>query len=71
MKKKAIEIKEGDRVNIAGKLFNIKEIEVSDTITKGKSGANGKRKVRLVAVDKDNQKIIIIRPEDYPIECPE
>ena len=62
MKKQAKDLKKGDKVKIAGKLFTILEVEVSDVAKQGKS------KVRIVAVDEKGEKLIIIRPEDYPFE---
>ena len=63
MKKQAKELVKGDKVTIAGQVCNIDEIEISDI------GKHGKRKVRIVAVTPSSEKIIIVRPEDYPIEC--
>ena len=62
MKRKAIDLKKGDSIELAGKKFTIEEIEVSDI------GKQGKRKVRLVAKSDQGEKIVIIRPEDYPID---
>ena len=59
MKKQARELKKGDKIIIAEKIFIINEIEISDI------GKQGKRKVRLVCLDEKNEKLIIIRPEDY------
>ena len=62
MKKKAKELKKGDKIKIAGKGFTVIEIEISEI------GKQGIRKVRIVATDEKGEKIVIIRPEDYPIE---
>ena len=62
MKKKAKDLKKGDRIKIAGKWFSLKEIEISDI------GKQGKRKVRIVGEDDKGEKIVIIRPEDYPFD---
>ena len=59
MKKQSKELKKGDKIKIADKDFIISEIEISD-ISK-----QGKRKVRLVCFDENNEKLVIIRPEDY------
>lgn len=62
MKKLAREIKKGDRIKIADQNGIVEEIEISDI------GKQGKRKVRIVALTERKEKIILIRPEDYPIE---
>ena len=62
MKKLAKQLKEGDKISIAGQKAIIKTIEFSDI------GKHGKRKARIEAVKEKNEKIIIIRPEDYPFE---
>jgi len=59
--KKAKELKAGDSVNISGKKFLVEEVEISDI------GKQGKRKVRIIATS-GSEKIVIIRPEDYPID---
>ena len=68
MKKQAKDIKKNDKIIIAGTMFNVEEIEMSDAGL-GKSGRNAKRKVRIVAIANGKEKLIIIRPENYPIEC--
>jgi len=62
MKKQAKNLETGDKITIADKIFVVKNIEISDI------GKHGKRKVRIEAMV-DQEKIIIIRPEDYPFEC--
>ena len=62
MKKQAKDLKKGDKIKIADKAFTINEIEISDI------GKQGKRKVRLELINSENEKLVIIRPEDYPIE---
>lgn len=62
MKKLAKELKKGDKIIVAGKLFSIEIIELSEI------GKQGTRKVRLELVDEKKEKIVIIRPEDYPFE---
>lgn len=61
-KKQAKELKKGNKVIVAGKSFNIENIEISDI------GKQGKRKVRLELKDDKGEKLVIIRPEDYPFE---
>lgn len=62
MKKKAEELQKGDKVNIAGQEAIIEEVEVSDI------GKQGKKKCRLVLILKNGEKIVIIRPSDYPFD---
>ncbi len=62
MKKKAIDLKKGDAISLAGKKFVVEEIEVSDI------GKQGTKKVRIVVKSELGEKIVIIRPEDYPFE---
>ncbi|MEK6760745.1 MAG: hypothetical protein AABX93_02365 [Nanoarchaeota archaeon] len=62
MKKQAKDLKKGDKIKIAGNTMPIDEIEISDI------GKQGKRKIRIVAKSDSGEKIVLIRPEDYPIE---
>ncbi len=62
MRKKAKELKKEDKILIAGKIFLIEEVELSDI------GKQGTKKVRLVAKSSLGEKIVVIRPEDYPFE---
>ena len=62
MKKQAKDLKQRDSIEITGKSCKIQEIEISDI------GKHGKRKVRIVALTPENEKIVIIRPEDYPFD---
>ena len=60
MKKQAKELKRGDKINIFGKEGLVEQIEFSDI------GKHGKRKARIVVKTSDGQKVVMIRPEDYP-----
>ena len=60
MKKKASEVKPGQTITIAGEEFQVISIETSDI------GKQGKRKCRIEAQKANGEKVIIIRPEDYP-----
>jgi translation elongation factor P/translation initiation factor 5A len=62
MKKKANELRKGNKIKIAGKDFVIENIEQSDI------GKQGTRKCRIEAKNEAGEKIVIIRPEDYPFE---
>jgi translation elongation factor P/translation initiation factor 5A len=61
MKKKASELKQGNKINLFGKRGIIEKVAISDI------GKQGKRKVRL-EVDLEGEKSIMVRPEDYPFE---
>ena len=63
MKKKASELKQGDKVVIAGKKCVIKGIELSEI------GKHGSKKCRIEAESESGEKVVIIRPEDYPVNC--
>lgn len=62
MKKQAKEVKKGNNIQIAGKTCVVETFEMSDI------GKHGKRKCRIEAKTPEGEKIILIRPEDYPIE---
>ena len=62
MKKLAKELKRGDKLNIFGKEAVVEEIEFSDI------GKQGKKKARIVARTNDEQKVVMVRPEDYPFD---
>ena len=62
MKRLAKDLKKGDKIKVAGKLLVISEFEISDI------GKQGKRKVRIIAASENAEKIVIIRPEDYPFD---
>lgn len=59
MRKLAKDVVKGDKIDIAGKPCLVEELEVSDI------GKHGKRKVRILAITPENEKIVIIRPDDY------
>ena len=63
MKKKASELKQGDKVVITGRKCVIKSIEISEI------GKHGSSKCRIEAESESGEKIVIIRPENYPINC--
>jgi len=62
MKKQAKDLKKGDKINMAEQICIVDSIELSDI------GKHGKRKCRIVAITQRNEKIILIRPEDYPFD---
>ena len=64
MEKQAKDLTKGEKIIIAGQECLIEDIEISDI------GKHGKRKVRISATTSSGEKIVIIRPEDYPFETP-
>lgn len=62
MKKQAKDLQKGEKIKLADRVFSISEVELSDI------GKHGKRKVRLVLQQDSEEKMVIVRPEDYPIE---
>lgn len=62
MKKTAKEIRKGDKLVLGGEELEVEEVEISDI------GKQGTKKVRIVAKKNSGEKVVIIRPEDYPLE---
>jgi len=62
MKKPANQLKKGDKIILANQEYIIEELEISDI------GKHGMRKVRVVALSPKQEKIVLIRPEDYPFD---
>jgi len=60
MQKLAKDIKKGDKLNIVGELLTIESVEISDI------GKQGTKKVRIEAKKSNGEKIVLIRPADYP-----
>ena len=63
MKKLAKELKKGDSIVIAGEKLSINSVENSDI------GKQGTSKCRIEAKKQNGEKIVIIRPADYPFNC--
>ncbi|OIO80968.1 hypothetical protein AUJ84_02000 [Candidatus Pacearchaeota archaeon CG1_02_32_132] len=63
MKKKAEEIKKGDKIIIGGEELIVQNVESSDI------GKQGTKKCRIEARKGDGEIVIIIRPADYPFSC--
>ena len=55
-------LKQGDKIKIADKICKIESTEISEI------GKQGVRKCRIAAKTDEGESIVIIRPEDYPIE---
>ncbi|MEK6854738.1 MAG: hypothetical protein AABX73_00780 [Nanoarchaeota archaeon] len=62
MKKISKDLKKGDIIILSGREFIIENIEFSEI------GKQGTRKCRIEAKTKEGEKIVIIRPEDYPFD---
>lgn len=62
MGKLAKDLKIREKIKIADQICAIESIEVSDI------GKQGKRKVRIVVITPKNEKLVLIRPEDYPFD---
>jgi len=61
-KKKASGIKAGDTIKLAGKSCKVENVELSEM------SKQGTKKVRIAAKTSDGEKIVIVRPADYPID---
>lgn len=62
MKKKAKELERGEKIKLGGRVFLVESIELSEI------GKQGVRKCRIEAKSDSGEKIVLIRPEDYPVE---
>ena len=62
MKKKAEELKKGDKFAIGTEILSVESIELSDV------GKQGVKKCRIVALRTGGDKVIIVRPSNYPFE---
>jgi translation elongation factor P/translation initiation factor 5A len=60
--KKSQELKKGDKISMAGEKLIVDSIEVSDL------GKQGTKKARIVALKSNKEKVVIIRPADYPMQ---
>ena len=62
MKKQAKDLKKGDKLVLAEQTCVVETIEFSDI------GKQGKRKCRILVITPKGEKLVIIRPEDYPVD---
>ena len=62
MKKKAEELKKGDKFLIGPESLSVESIELSDV------GKQGVKKCRIVAMKSNGDKIVLVRPSNYPLE---
>lgn len=65
MGKQAKDLTKGEKIIVAGQECTVNDIEISEI------GKHGKRKCRLDLITSRGEKIVIIRPEDYPVETAE
>jgi len=62
MKMKTKQIKKGSIIFLIGKKWTVESIETSDI------GKQGTKKCRLELKNENGEKMVIIRPEDYPLD---
>lgn len=62
MKKKAKDLKKGDNIKLAGKVCTIDNIEFSEI------GKQGSKKARIEAKTDQGERVVVIRPEEFPFE---
>lgn len=62
MKKVAEKLKKGDKFSVGSEILLVESIEISG------AGKQGVKKCRIVAVKANGEKIIIIRPSNYPFD---
>jgi len=62
MKKKAEELKKGDKIAIGPETLTIESIELSDV------GKQGVKKCRIIALKQNGEKVTIVRPSNYPFD---
>jgi len=62
MKKKAEELKKGDKIIIGPEILSIDTIELSDV------GKQGVKKCRIIALKQNGEKVILVRPSNYPFD---
>ncbi|MDP2672668.1 MAG: hypothetical protein Q8O84_02555 [Nanoarchaeota archaeon] len=62
MKKKAEELKKGNKFAIGSEILSVDNVELSDV------GKQGVKKCRITARKANGEKVIIVRPSNYPFE---
>jgi translation elongation factor P/translation initiation factor 5A len=62
MKIEAKELKKGDKIIVGGEELLVESVEISEI------GKQGTQKCRIEAVKKNGEKVVLVRPADYPIE---
>ena len=63
MKKQAKELKKGDKISIGDEILVIESTEISGI------GKQGVQKCRIAALKDNGERLVIIRPADYPFNC--
>jgi translation elongation factor P/translation initiation factor 5A len=62
MKKLAEQLKNGDKIAIGPETLAIESIEISDV------GKQGVKKCRIIASKQNGEKVILVRPSNYPFD---
>lgn len=62
MKKKAEQLKKGEQLSIGADILKVDSIELSDV------GKQGVKKCRIVALNGKGEKIVLVRPSNYPFD---
>ena len=62
MKKKAEDLKKGDKISIGPEILSIESIELSDV------GKQGVKKCRIIALRSSGEKVVLVRPSNYPFD---
>lgn len=62
MKKTAEQLKNGDKIAIGPETLKIESTEISDV------GKQGVKKCRIVALRLNGDKVILVRPSNYPFD---
>jgi len=62
MKKTADKLKKGDNISLGGEKLEVESLEISDV------GKQGVKKCRIVALKSNKERIVIIRPSNYPFD---
>jgi translation elongation factor P/translation initiation factor 5A len=60
--KKASDLKKGDKIIIGTETLIVESVEHSDI------GKQGVKKSRIVAIKPSGEKVVLIRPSDYPFK---
>ncbi|MFA5992269.1 MAG: hypothetical protein WC796_01015 [Candidatus Pacearchaeota archaeon] len=62
VKKQAKDLKKGDKISIGGESLIVENIEISGI------GKQGTQKTRITASKANGEKVVIIRPSEYPMD---
>jgi len=62
MEKTAEQLKNGDKIAIGPETLAIESVEISDV------GKQGVKKCRIIALKQNGEKVILVRPSNYPFD---